>query len=74
MMHFGVWTGRPIMILLIAVLVIFPAWRIFYKAGYPGWLALFFLLPIASPVLLYFLAFAEWPLERRAASAPLSAP
>lgn len=73
MMHFGTWTGHPMMMLLVAVLAILPAWRICSKAGYPGWLALLFLLPIANLVLLYFLGFAEWPLERRAASTPLSA-
>jgi hypothetical protein len=60
------------MMLLIAALAILPAWRICSKAGYPGWLALLFLLPIANLVLLYFLAFAEWPLERRAANAPMT--
>jgi hypothetical protein len=70
MMHLNSWTGHPVMMLLVAALVILPAWRICFKAGYPGWLALLFLLPIANLVLLYFLAFAEWPLERRAASGP----
>jgi hypothetical protein len=72
MMHFGTWTWHPTMMLLVAALAIVPAWRICSKAGYPGWLALLFLLPIANLVLLYFLAFAEWPLERRAAGAPRS--
>ena len=72
MMHFGAWTSHPIMMLLVAALAILPAWRICSKAGYPGWLALLFLLPIANLVLLYFLAFSEWPLERRAANTPMS--
>jgi hypothetical protein len=71
-MHSGTWTSHPFMMLLAAVFVIVPAWRICSKAGYPGWLALLFLLPIANLVLWYFLAFAEWPLERRAAGAPLT--
>jgi hypothetical protein len=72
-MHFNAWTGHPTMMLVVAALVILPAWRICFKVGYPGWLAsLLFLLPIANLVLLHFLAFAEWPLERRAASAPMS--
>jgi hypothetical protein len=69
MMH-GPWLWHPGMMLLVALLVILPAWRICSKAGYPGGLALLFLLPVVNLVLLYFLAFAEWPLERRVASGP----
>ncbi len=73
MMHFNTWAWHPGMMLLVGLLVILPTWRICSKAGYPGWLALLFLLPVANLILLYFLAFAEWPLERRVASAPRSA-
>jgi hypothetical protein len=59
-MHDGFW-----MMLLVAVLVIVPTSRICSKAGYSGWLSLLVLVPIANLLLLYFLAFAEWPLERR---------
>ena len=57
--------GSPWMMLLVAVLVVVPVWRICTKAGYSGWLSLLVLVPIVNLVLLYFLAFAEWPLERR---------
>ena len=72
-MHLGTWTWHPGMMLLVAILVILPAWRICSKAGYPGGLALLFPLPIANLALLYFPAFAEWPLERRVAGTPRSA-
>ena len=52
-------------LLVAAVLVLVPIWRICAKAGYPGWLGLLALVPVANLLLLYFLAFAEWPLERR---------
>ena len=57
--------GSPWMMLVVAVLVVVPVWRICTKAGYSGWLSLLILVPIVNLVLLYFLAFAEWPLERR---------
>ncbi len=57
--------GGPWMMLVVGVLVVVPVWRICTKAGYSGWLSLLVLVPIANLVLLYFLAFAEWPLERR---------
>lgn len=56
------------MMFFIAVLVIVPVWRICAKAGYSGWLSLLVVVPIANLLLLYFLGFAEWPLERRASA------
>jgi hypothetical protein len=73
MMHdgYGMMPGLWIM-LFIAVLVVVPVWRICVKAGYSGWLSLLVVVPIANLLLLYFLGFAEWPLERRAS--PSSSP
>ena len=56
----GLW-----MMLIVGGLVVVPVWRICTKAGFSGWLSLLVLVPIANLLLLYFLAFAEWPLERR---------
>lgn len=55
------WPFGPFMALFVAVLVIIPFWRIFSKAGYSGWLSLLMLVPIVNIVMLYFLAFSEWP-------------
>ena len=52
-------------VLIVGVLVIVPVWRICTKVGYSGWLSLLVCVPIANLLLLYFLAFAEWPLERQ---------
>jgi len=50
--------------LAIVAFVIFMWWRIFSKAGYPGWLSLLFLVPFAKIILYCVLAFSEWPVER----------
>jgi len=70
MMHDG-WgmMGGPGMMLIIGILVLIPVWRICTKAGYSGWLSLLVLIPIANLLLLYFLAFSEWPLERQLSAA-----
>lgn len=47
--------------LLAAALYIYPAWKISQKCGYPGWLGLLVVIPLANLVWLYFLAFADWP-------------
>ncbi len=70
MMQNGFWMLNPVVMLVVALLVVVPVWRICVKAGYSGWLSLLVLVPIANLLLLYFLAFAEWPVERRASPPP----
>jgi len=45
-MHLNAWTWHPGMILLAALLVMPPAWRICSKAGYPGGLAHLWAQPV----------------------------
>ena len=47
--------------LALAILYIYPTWRICQKAGYPGWLGVFIVIPLANLALLYFLALGQWP-------------
>lgn len=39
--------------------------RVASKAGYPGWVALLFLVPVVDLVALLVVAFSKWPVERR---------
>ena len=55
------WPFGPLMMLVVAVLVIVPFWRIFAKAGFSGWLSLLMVVPVANIVMLYVLAFSAWP-------------
>ncbi|SMB80350.1 conserved hypothetical protein [Desulfonispora thiosulfatigenes DSM 11270] len=48
-------------LLIIMVCVIIPFWQIFTKAGYPGWLCFFLFIPLINIVVLFFLAFSDWP-------------
>ena len=43
------------------VLTVVPLWQICRKAGFSPVLALLGLVPIANIILMFFLAFAEWP-------------
>jgi len=47
------------------VLVVWPFWRIFDKAGYPGIMSLLMIIPIFNVIALFFLAFAQWPVLKR---------
>lgn len=64
MMRDGMWGMGPVMMIVFAIVVLIPAWRICAKAGFSGWLGLLAVVPIANIILLYFLAFSQWPLER----------
>jgi hypothetical protein len=50
--------------IIVAVIAIVPFWRICARLGYSPWLSLLILVPIANVVLLYFLAFANWPMHK----------
>jgi hypothetical protein len=54
-----------LLVLLLLVLVVWPLWRVCSRAGFPGPLALVAIIPLGLIVLLFVLAFAEWPALRR---------
>lgn len=58
--------GLPEMIVLLLVLffMVLPFWRIFAKAGFPAPLSLLMLVPLVNLLMLFVLAFAEWPATR----------
>jgi hypothetical protein len=47
-------------------LLAWPAGRICRRTGYSPWLGLLILVPLINVFLLWFIALAEWPAERRA--------
>ena len=59
-------------LLLIGLVFIWPCWRIFSKAGFPGWYSLSLLVPLLNVIALFYLAFAKWPAQsaERAAQGP----
>ncbi|MES1945343.1 hypothetical protein PC39_14547 [Salinisphaera sp. PC39] len=68
MMHDTMWFGGHWLFMLLWVAIILPPfWQIFSKAGFSGWLSLLMLIPLANLVVLYIVAFAEWPASKPAA-------
>ena len=47
------------------VFLVLPFWKIFAKAGFPGSLSLTQLVPILNVIVLFYVAFSEWPVHRR---------
>lgn len=60
----AMWAGHWLWFLAIAVVVVIPAWRICQRTGFPAWLGLLILVPIANLFLLYLIAFADWPADK----------
>jgi len=53
----------PLVLLIVAVKILVFC-KIFSKVGYSWALGLLMLVPIANIIMLFVLAFAEWPIER----------
>ena len=52
---------------LFTIALLVAGWKILAKMGHPGLLIVVTLIPIANIVLLFWLAFSEWPIEREVA-------
>ena len=58
------------LVILAGLLPVIVFWKICSKAGYPGPLGLLMLLPVANILLPIYLAFADWPVLKRARMLP----
>jgi hypothetical protein len=61
----GMHTGGIIWMLVVGIILVVPFWKLTTRAGYPGPLALLILIPLVNLGFIYFLAFSEWPVDRR---------
>ncbi|SMB86073.1 hypothetical protein SAMN00017405_1111 [Desulfonispora thiosulfatigenes DSM 11270] len=57
--------GLVELILFSGLLLVWPFWKVFSKAGFPGRLSLLIVIPIVNLIMLFYLAFAQWPIHRR---------
>jgi hypothetical protein len=64
---FGMWYFSPFMTLIMAALIIVPFWFIYSKAGHSKWLSLLMAVPLLNVIMLYYLAFSDWPSLRNTA-------
>ncbi|MFC4257498.1 hypothetical protein ACFOZ5_00470 [Marinobacter lacisalsi] len=60
----SIWAGHWLWLLVMAIVVVVPVWRICQRIGYPGWMGILILIPMINLFLLYFIAFADWPNNR----------
>lgn len=65
----------PLLIVIGLAIIIVPTWFICKKAGFSPWLSFLCLVPsLGLLILLYVLAFAEWPSQRAGIQANWGAP
>ncbi len=57
----GISPFGPFVMIIMVALIILPFWFIFPKAGYSKWVSLLMVVPVVNIILLYFLAFSNWP-------------
>jgi hypothetical protein len=53
-------TALLLSLLLAALIIIIPYWKIFGKAGVPRIFGLLMIIPLVNLILLYVLAFSQW--------------
>jgi hypothetical protein len=63
---FSLW--HWIIILIVGLIFLIPIAKILNKAGYSGWLALLWCVPILNIICLWVFAFSDWPSSRGAAA------
>ncbi len=56
--------GMLVFSLISVIIGILIYWKIFSKAGFSGWLSLTMLIPLVNIIMMFYLAFAEWPVVR----------
>lgn len=52
--------GLLMLLVYIAILVV-PFFQLWKRTGHNGWIALLMLIPVVNLIMLYVLAFKQWP-------------
>jgi hypothetical protein len=62
---FGFGIPELIIIAFLGIIFVLPYWKIFSKAGFSGWLSLTQIIPFINIIMVFYLAFAEWPIYKQ---------
>ncbi len=53
--------GGPLVLVIYVAIIIIPFWKIWTRTGHSGWMSLLMLVPLLNIIMLYVLAFKNWP-------------
>ena len=70
MMGHSMGAGHFLWMLVIAIVLVIPAWRLCQRIGYPGWMGILAMVPLLNLGLLYFIAFSNWPVNKNSEDKP----
>lgn len=59
-----------IVMLVVAVVFLIAWYKIFKKAGYPGWYVILMIIPAVNLVIFLIFAFGQWPALKASAPQP----
>ena len=48
-----------------ALLIVVPFWQLWRRTGHSGWISVLMVVPLLNLILLWVLAFKDWPAVRR---------
>jgi hypothetical protein len=57
-----------VLVIPLLVLVLWPWTKILRRMGFSPWLCLLFFVPLVNFVLLYYIAYAQWPRDKSGAT------
>lgn len=60
-MMYNIGPGGLFMFLVYAAIIVVPFFQLWKRTGHNGWIALLMVIPLVNVVMLYVLAFKEWP-------------
>jgi len=60
----GIFLIILVIILIVVAITIIPYWKIYQRTGQSGAMSLLQLIPLVNIIMLYILAFGDWPIER----------
>lgn len=59
-----------IIMLVVAVVFLIAWYKIFKKAGYPGWYVILMIIPVVNLIIFLVFAFGQWPILKGSAPQP----
>lgn len=58
-----------LIVLILCAAIVIPFWKLLPRAGIPGWVAIFSVVPFVALIFLWVLAFKKWPQDNKSTSA-----